>query len=213
MNILETVLGFGKDFLQRTGESRRKYSREIYEPLYQNLSQALDQVALCERANAIDASFLRGLDQSGRINVVPERIQRPMRELYCDVVPCYEQAWRSVNESELQRLLEEWQRQFRFDRKATTIRAFPKWYRFLGTTPCQPALLKLENPDEIPLWNGIIADRQSLQACGSDPHTFLKQGWTQAGNAPAFRQLREARGAALRKISDLRTAVSKRLAH
>ena len=202
--------GYLLDRIRDRRGARKEQSKSIFEPLHVQLSKARNEVAVCERAHSIDRNFWNQLNETGRLNEIPSSVQLLLRELFSDIIPNYEAAWRAVNENGVQEVLEPWAKKVGMDHTRGEIPRFPKWYRFLSADEFRPSLLELQSPGIVPLWNAVT-NEQRLAESGTTVDQFLGQLWNEARTQPVFQSLCKTRQAALRNLSQLIPEIHKRI--
>lgn len=196
---------FSGYFLDRIREGRTKRkerSRDIFEPLHAQLSEARTQITDFERPGALSYDFWHQLNMPRRMMAIPPALQQPLRELFSDIIPAYEASWKAVNEHGVEQILTPWTLKLGTDPDLKNQQRFPKYYRFLCAPEFRPALLELQNHGLIPIWNKV-AYQETILGQGLTVDQFLKHLWDEAQAVPMFQASRNARQSALRVLSEL----------
>jgi hypothetical protein len=194
--------GYFLDRIREWRTKRKDRSRDIFEPLYAQLSEARTQITNFERPDALNYDFWHQLNQPRRIVAIPPALQQPLREFYSDIVPNYEASWIAVNEHGVEQILTPWTLKLGTAPDLSNIQRFPKYYRFLTSPEFRPALLEIQTPGIIPLWNKTT-DQERLKGSGLTVDQFFKQVWDEAQAFPTFQALRNSRQTALRVLSEM----------
>lgn len=203
-------LAYLLDHIRAWTTKRKERSRDIFEPLYVQLSEAHTQITNTERPSALSYDFWHQLNLPRRVKAIPSALQQPLRELYIDIIPAYEASWKAVNEHGVEQILTPWTLKLGIAPDLTNIQRFPKYYRFLTAPKFHPALLEIQTPGIIPLWSKVT-NREAIIASGLTLEQFLKQLWGDAQATPMFQDLRNLRQTALRVLSELIPAIRKRI--
>jgi hypothetical protein len=200
--------GYSLDRIKERRTKKRERSRNIFEPLHTQLTEARSQITNFERPNALSYDFWHKLNLPRNMMAIPSDLQQPLRELYSDTVPNYEASWKAVNEHGVEQLLTPWTTKFGTDRDLKNIQRLPRWNRFLSAPEFRPSLLEIQTPGIIPLWNKDTT-QEALNGFGLTADQFLKQIWDEAQAISTFQALRNSRQATLRALSELIPAISK----
>jgi hypothetical protein len=107
----------------------KQRSKDIFEPLHDQLVKARTEISACERANSVNFDFWNKLNTSGRVNEIPSRLHRPLRDFYSETIPNYEAAWKTVNEQAVQSVLESYSAKFGVAQSAAEL-GFEAFHRF-----------------------------------------------------------------------------------
>lgn len=190
------------EWFRERREKSRERSRDIYRPIREQFSRALEEIGAGERPQQLNAQFWTDLKHSGRADAIKPELRIQLADIYENLRPRYDACWQAANGSELTAFMGELAQSFGTPRNRLGCR-FPQWQKFLTHETFSPSVLDLENPDDVQLWGQDFVDLEKVPS--HSLNNFLRETWDRADNMTTFRDVKESR-------TKLRTAISHAMA-